>query len=76
MRGIRPMRRWLRPLTYAAAAACGLAAIFFPAGREVLILAASTLAAWATRHPADAATPEALSELGQQAADLASRRRP
>jgi hypothetical protein len=64
-------KKLLRPLTYAAAAACGVCSFVFPVASPILIPAATALAGWATVHPSDAATPEALTELAKQAATIA-----
>jgi hypothetical protein len=63
--------KWLRTLTYVAAGVCGVCAFIFPVAAPFLVPAATGLTGWASIHPSDAATPEALADLAQKAAVIA-----
>jgi Na+/H+ antiporter NhaA len=65
------MRNWLRLLTYALAALCGIGAVVFPAASSVLVPVATGLAGWATIHPTDVATAAGLADLAKTAAEVA-----
>ena len=67
------MSKWLRPLTYALAAVCGIAAYFLPTARPVLLPIATALGGWASSHPADVEDKAALEALALKTATGAAR---
>lgn len=68
------MRKWLKALTYVAAAAAGLVGFFVPVAAPVAIPLATGLAGLATRFPGDPSVAD-LEAVAQAAAETTQKLR-